>query len=123
MESKDFDEAWRLKQLEIVLQRVGGVDMDYQIAGTLAHFAASFPAETLRCARLLVGNGMDPMKVHALMYRHDLQRITRVGLTSIDKALVKDATTFANELVARGFNQFRDVLRPDYQLPGEVDED
>jgi len=42
---------------------------------------------------------MNPMKVHALMYRHDLQRIIRAGLTSPDADLQKDATAFAN---ARG---------------------
>ena len=88
--------------------------MDYRIVGTLGHLAGAFPAETLRCARLLIGQGMDAMKVHALMYSHDLQRIIRAALTSGDEPLQKDATTFANELVARGFNQFRsrDVNAP-----------
>lgn len=123
MDSKEFDDAWRLAQLETVLRRVGNVDMDFQIAGMLGRFAAAFPAETLRCARLLVGAGMNQMKVHALMYRHDLHRIIRAALTSGDEALQKDATAFANELVARGFNQFRVVLSPDYQVPDEDDKD
>jgi len=123
MDSTEFDEAWRLAQLEAVLRRVGNVDMDFQIAGMLGRFAAAFPAETLRCARLLVGAGMSPMKVHALIYRHALQRIIRGGLASPDADLQKDATAFANELVARGFNQFRDVLAPDYKLQDEDDED
>lgn len=123
MESNEFDRAWRLEQLEAVLQRVGNVDMDFQIAGVLGRFAATFPTETLRCARLLVGNGMNPMKVHALMYRHDLHRIIRAGLTSPDAALQKDATAFANELVARGFNQFRDVLDPNYTPPDDDDDE
>lgn len=122
MEANDFDEAWRLEQLETVLRRVGNVDMDLQVAGTLGQFAPKFPAETLRCARLMVGNGMDPMKVHMLMYRHDLHRIIHAGLTSADDALRKDATVFANQLVARGFNQFRDMFSPGYQVPHEDDD-
>ena len=53
------------------------------------------------------------------MYRHDLHRIIRAGLISNDIALQKDATAFANELVARGFNQFREVLDRDYRLPDD----
>jgi hypothetical protein len=66
---------------------------------------------------------MDSMKVHALMYRRDLHRIIGAGFASPDEAVQKDATAFANELVARGFNQFRDVLDPDYKLPDEPDDD
>ena len=76
-----------LHSLDTVLCRVGGIDMDYQIAGTLGRFASSFPAETLRCARLLVDGGMSPMKVHALMYRHDLHRIIRAALKSANQSL------------------------------------
>lgn len=97
--------------------------MDFQIAGVLGRFAAAFPAETLPCARLLVGNGLNPMKVHALMYRHDLHRIIHAGLTSTDEVVRKDATAFANELVARGFSQFRDVLDANYALPSPGEED
>lgn len=122
MNSNEFDPAWRLEQLETVLQRVGNVDMDFQIAGMLGRFAATFPAETLRCARLLIGNGMNSMRVHVLMYRHDLHRIIRAGLTSPNDALEKAATTFANELVARGFNQLREVLDPNYTPPDDEDE-
>jgi hypothetical protein len=121
MESEEFAAAWRLAQLETVLRRVGGVDADYQIAGMLGRFATAFPAETLRCARLLTGGSMNSMKVHALMYRHDLHRIIRAGLTSGNEALQKDATAFANELVARGFSQFRDVLEEGYKQPDEDD--
>jgi hypothetical protein len=122
METNDFDEAWRLEQLETVLGRVGYVDMDFQVAGSLGRLAAEFPAETLRCARLLVGNGIDPMKVHSLMYRLDLHRVIHAARYSGDDSLQKDATAFANELVARGFNQFRAVLEPDYEVPSEEDQ-
>jgi hypothetical protein len=123
MESDHFEAAWRLAQLGQVLERLGIVDMDYQIVGTLGGFAADFPAETLHCVRLLVGTGMDGMKVHALMYRGDLRKILRAALASDDDAVRKEATAFANELVARGFNQFRDVLDPNSQPPTDSDEE
>ncbi|HYS54694.1 MAG TPA: hypothetical protein VER58_13125 [Thermoanaerobaculia bacterium] len=88
--------------------------MDYQIVGTLGALSKDFPAETLRCVRLIVVMGMDMMKVHALTYRGDVQRIIRAALSSGDEQLQKYATAFANELVARGFSGFRDVLNSDY---------
>ncbi|MEA2162151.1 MAG: hypothetical protein QOK37_278 [Thermoanaerobaculia bacterium] len=123
MESDHFDAAWRLAQLRQVLERVGIVNMDYQIVGTLGGFATDFPAETLHCVRLLVGAGMDGMKVHALMYRGDLRKILRAALASEDDELRKEAAAFANKLVARGFNQFRDVLDPNSQPPTDSDEE
>jgi hypothetical protein len=119
MESGDFDDVWRLAQLEVVLRRTGTVDMDYRIAERLGRLSKDFPAETLRCVRLIVAAGMDMMKVHTLTYRGDVQRIIRAALTSGDDGLKKDATAFANELVARGFNQFRALLDPDYEEPPE----
>lgn len=122
MESGDFDDAWRLAQLEAVLRRTGTVDMDYRIVERLGLLSSDFPAETLRCVRLIIRAGMDMMKVHTLTYRGDVQRIIRAALTSGDDGLKKDATAFANELVARGFNQFRAVLDPDYEAPPEETE-
>lgn len=119
VESGDFDDIWCLAQLEAVLRRTGTVDMDYQIVEKLGRLSSDFPAETLQCVRLIIGAGMDMMKVHALTYRGDVQRIIRAALMSGNDRLKKDATAFANELVARGFNQFRAVLDPDYEVPSD----
>jgi hypothetical protein len=123
MESSDFDDGWKLAQLEVVLERVGSVEMDYQIAGRLGRLASGHPAATIRCARLLVGTSLSAMELNALMYRHDLHRIIRAGIESNDMTLQRDATAFANELVARGFSEFRGVLDPDYRLPPAGDDD
>lgn len=119
MESDEFNAAWRLHQLKTVLERVGAIDMDYQIVQTLARLASNFPAETLRCVRLILGACIDMMKVHMLSYRGDVARIIRAGLASGDEKMQKDATAFANELVARGFRQFRAVLDPGYKIPDD----
>ncbi len=117
MLSDEFDASWRLAQLTPVLERTGGVEMDYHVVEKLSGLCAEFPAETLRCARLLVGTNIDGMQLHALTYRGDLHRIIHAALVSDDENLRKDATTFATELVARGPRQFRDVLDPNYQPP------
>lgn len=117
MDCDDYDPAWRLQQLQRVLERVGIVDSDYQVVGTLGGLAERFPAETLDCARRLVGTGIDAMRVYGLIYRGDLQRIIHAARASGNEDLRKEATAFANALVARGFQQFRAVLEPDYQPP------
>ena len=123
MESGDFDDVWRLAQLEAVLRRTGTIDIDYQIVAILGRISSEFPAETLRSVRLIVGAGMDMMKVYTLTYRGDVQRIIRAALTSGNEGLKRDATAFANELVARGFNQIRAVLDPDYEAPPENEDE
>jgi hypothetical protein len=117
IEHEDFDPAWRLAQLQAVLECIGTVDMDYRIVETLGKLAAQFPAETFRCVRLLVGTNMDAMHVHRFMYRGDLQRIVHAARSSGDAALEREATSFANALVARGFQQFREVLANNYEPP------
>jgi hypothetical protein len=113
MRIEQFDAAWRLAQLATVLQRVGVVDMDYQIVAILGGFADAHPAETLRCVRLLVGPRMDSMRLHALVHSGDLRKILRAAVRAPSDSVRKDATAFTNELLARGFTQFRDVLDPD----------
>ena len=117
MLANDFDPAWRLKQLSVVLYRARSVDMYYQIVEVLGRLAEAFPAETLKCIRLLIGQSMEDLRLRGLTYRGDLQRIIRCALKSDDPALRQDATALANELVARGFRQFRDVLNPDFEVP------
>lgn len=124
IEREEFDPAWRLAQLQAVLERIGTVDMDYRIAETLGRLATQFPADTLRCVQLLVGGeNIDVMRVHRFMYRGDLQRIIHAARTSGDEALRRQATAFANALVARGLQQFRAVLDPAYEPPPVSDDD
>jgi hypothetical protein len=65
----------------------------------------------------MIGNGMDPMRVYGLMHRGDLQRIIHAARTAGDEHLRKDATAFANALVAQGLTEFRKVLDPSYSPP------
>ena len=123
MDRDDYDPAWRLQQLRYVLERIGVVDSNYQIAETLGALAERFPGETLHCVRLLVGASMDAMRVHRLMYRGDLQRVIHAARTSGDHEMQKEATVFANALVARGFQQFREVLDPDYNPPAPEEDE
>jgi hypothetical protein len=117
MDSGDFDDAWRLAQLQTVLERIGAVDMDFQVVEKLGDLSEEFPTETLRCIRLLVDADQDMMKIHTLTYRGDVQRIIHAALTGSDDEAKKDATSFANQLIARGFRQFRAVLDPWYVPP------
>ena len=123
IDREEFDPAWRLAQLKAVLERIGTVDMDYRIAETLGRLANQFPAEALGCVQLLVGGeNIDVMRVHRFMYRGDLQRIIHAARTSGDDPLRRQATAFANALVARGLQQFREVLNPAYQPPPVSDD-
>jgi hypothetical protein len=123
VESPLFDAGWRLAQLRSVLDRIGKVDVDYRLIQTLGDLSSQFPAETFYCARAIIETGMDPMRVYGLTYRGDLQRIVHVARLAGNDELRKDATGFANTLVARGFTDFRKVLEPDYQPPGIDDEE
>jgi hypothetical protein len=58
---------------------------------------------------------MDGLKLHALVYRGDLRTILAAARGADDVAVRKDATAFTNELIARGFTQFRDLLSPPSQ--------
>jgi hypothetical protein len=123
MQSEVFDSSWRLAQLATVVERAGTIDMDFQVVETLAGLAREYPGEALRCARRLVGARIDGMRLHGLMYRGRLQRIIRTALRSGDPIVKKDARSLGNELVARGFDQFRDVLDLTKPDPDEPDRD
>jgi hypothetical protein len=123
MQTEVFDRAWRLAHLATVLERAATVDMDFQVVETLADLAREYPGEALRCARLLVGTRIDGMRLHGLMYRGRLQRIIRAALRSGDPSVEKDARSLGNVLVARGFDQFRDVLDLTKPDPDEPDGD
>jgi hypothetical protein len=99
---------WRLRQLLDVLRLTGGrIDHAWRVLDTLEGLADPFPSEALTAVRLLSRPIDETWEIHA--GRDHIERILTIGLSNRGTRAL--AESLANELGARGYPEFRSILK------------
>jgi hypothetical protein len=96
-----FDAAWALQQLELVLRSAGRIDREDLVVRRLAQMAPHHPLPTSRCLALLTG--LTRERASAFGWIEDVEPILAAVLRSEDEAARREAVDAFRRLVALGF--------------------
>lgn len=96
-----FDEAWALEQLELVLRAAGGIDVEALVVRRLREIAPRHPLRTARCLALL--SGLERERASVFGWIEDVNPILTAALRSEDRAARREAVVAFQRLVALGF--------------------
>ena len=110
MVSDHFEEEWRLRELRVAVDRAGVPQYEHAVIEALAQLVAKHPLLVIDAARSLVQNAGGYMELYRLTYRGELRAIVTTALGSHDPEIQKAARELANTLIAKGFNDFLDLL-------------
>jgi hypothetical protein len=107
--SAKFDAAWAMSQLAEVLRLVDKVDADRQVVERLAVLAADMPQQAVECLRLIVEGDKEGLRI--LSWRQHAWTILATARNSDNAETREAATTLVHRLGARGYLEFRDLLK------------
>lgn len=106
--SGELGDSWRLMQLESALKIAGRVSLDHEVVETLASLGESYPAETVRCLRLMIDGIQEQWQIHH--WASNMELVFGAALRSGHDEAIQNATTLINRLAARGHLQFARLL-------------
>lgn len=104
-----FDPAWALRELQWVLENTRDADPRHLVAEELARLAPLYPKESVLSLRLLVETRTKQWEIYGI--RDEARIILDAALSSKDANTKEIATQQVHALGARGFREFRDLLR------------
>lgn len=107
--SAKFDQRWMLQQLEEVLRLVGEIDADHLAAERLREAAAIEPLRAMTCMRLMVEG--DKKGWGVIGWRDTARNAIASALSSADEEARRAAEDVVHALGARGYSEFRELLR------------
>jgi len=106
-----FDALWSLKMVERTLRLTGGAIQDGKgVCERLESLASAHPSEVISILQLMLGSGRHDYNI--TWWAGDIRRALEGVLSSGDepaRSAVRDLIN--NQLGARGFHQFRDLLK------------
>jgi hypothetical protein len=100
--SGKFEQTWWVPRLKRALELNPDVDTNDMISEQLAEAARNFPRETLDVLVLLIRAEDTPMHDNYMLQHEALAPVIAAALDSGDKQLIKDASSFMNEMGAKG---------------------
>jgi hypothetical protein len=103
------DELWALDQLAAALELTGHVDSSHLVVPRLVDLMPGHSTEVLRCLKLMVRGEPEGWGVSS--WSDSIAEILRIGLRSTDRTIRDESVSLTHELGARGFREFRDLLR------------
>jgi hypothetical protein len=106
-----FDETWSLKQLVASLRLSGRTDSSHLVLGRLAVAAESQPLLAVQALQLMIRGDTEGWTV--LGWRDEIRAVLTTVLGQEDAAAIKVAEDVIHDLGARGYRDFRDLLRRD----------
>jgi hypothetical protein len=107
----DVDDSWAMTQLTEVLKLVGKVDVDRRVAERLAVLAADMPRQAVECLSRMVEGDKEGLRI--LSWRQHARTILAKAIQSDNAEAQEAATTLVHRLGARGYLEFRDLLKGD----------
>ena len=102
-------DAWALQQLLEVLDIAGEVVLDHEVAERLGVIAPKFPSEALQCLSLMIDGSKEDWQIHK--WGSAVETVLQVALESGDGTTRLAGAALINRLGARGFLQFRHLLK------------
>jgi hypothetical protein len=107
--SKDkFDDNWLMAELLKVLEGGAPVDAAHLVIERLADLAPAQPREAIHALRLMVGVQKEPGLLYG--WNEPVKRLISAALASDDATARDEAEATVNELAARGYRDFDDLV-------------
>ena len=106
--SPTFEEEWALAQLLAALRLAGFVEFAHMVAKRLAELVRTHPVPVLTALQLLIAS--DHQGFLSLGW-DSVTDILRSALHHPDAGVRQQAEALTHELGARGYRQFRELLR------------
>ena len=106
--SGKFDDRWAIEQISEALKIADKVVVDYIVVERLAEITPQLPLQAVEVLAAIVRGDKEGWGI--LGWREEARDILEKALTSSNAEAVRKAEEIINELLAKGFLEFRDLL-------------
>jgi len=107
--SGKFDDSWTIAQFKEALLLGAQIEPAHKIVEHLATLVDSKPTTVVECLELLIEG--DEEGWHVYVWRQHIKKIISSALRTTDKNVKRNATELLNRLGARGFLDFRELIK------------
>jgi hypothetical protein len=106
--SAKLPDQWAVENLVRALRVSNRTELDHAVMGRLSELASRFPGPAVDCAALLIEGDHQGWGVYS--WKADLARIIAAAHASGEPGPREKAETVVNELVVRGYPEFREFI-------------
>lgn len=108
--SGKFDLEWALPQLIAVLRLVHKAEPDHLVAERLAELASAYPLEAVQCLSNMLHEDREGWRV--ISVKDELRLVLSTAIQGDNPRAKSVAEEMIHRLGARGYKEFRDLLKP-----------
>lgn len=106
--SGKFDDSWAIEQILKALKIAGKVVADHLVMQRLAEIAPHLPLHAINVLAAMIRGDKEGWRI--LGWQEEARKVLKTILASPDQEAIKRAKELINELLAKGFLEFRDLL-------------